>query len=125
MSSNIPLINPIEDKIQDDIVNLKTEKKASNSCSKNTLSEDREKDMALNKLPSFDKSRSSQKTETENTLKLDTKNISISSASSDDKNMEKQEPKLITIKTNKLALDDQSFSIVSISLDRDRILRKN
>ena len=41
MSSNIPLINPTEDKIQDDIGNLKTEKqKASYSYSENPLSKD-------------------------------------------------------------------------------------
>ena len=73
MSSNIPLINPREDKIQDNIGNLKTEKqKASDSYSENPLSKYKEKDMALNKLPSLDKSRSSSKTEIENTVKLDT-----------------------------------------------------
>ena len=73
MSSNIPLINPTEDKIQYNIGNLKTEKqKASDSYSENPLINDK-KDMALNKLPSLDKSRSSSKTDTENTVKLDTK----------------------------------------------------
>ena len=86
MSSNIPLINPTEDKIQDDNGNLQTEKqKASGSQSEKPLSKDKEKDMARNKLPSLDKSRSSSKTETENTLKLDTKKRSLSLASSDDK----------------------------------------
>ena len=74
MYSNIPLINPTEDKIQDDIGNLKTDKqKASNSYSEKPLSKDKEKYMALNKLPSLDKSMSSSKNETENTVKLDTK----------------------------------------------------
>ena len=49
MSYNIPLINPTEEKNQDDIGNLKT---------------DKEKYMALNKLPSLDKSGSLSKTET-------------------------------------------------------------
>ena len=80
--------------------------------------------MTQNKLPSLDKSKSSSKTETENTLKLDTRKISISSASSDDKNMEKQEPKVIMIKTNKLARDDQSFSSVYVSIEVDRIPRE-
>ena len=41
MTSNIPLINPIEDKIQDDIGNLHTEeKKASDSYSEKPLSKD-------------------------------------------------------------------------------------
>ena len=43
--------------------------------------------MALNKLPSLDKSRSSPKTESEKPLKLDTKNMSLSLGSSDDENM--------------------------------------
>ena len=42
MSSNIPLINPIENKIQDGIGNLQTEKqKASGSYSEKPLSEDK------------------------------------------------------------------------------------
>ena len=78
MSSNIPLINPTEDKIEDNIGNLQTEKqKLSYSYSEKPLIKDKEKDMALYKLPSLDKSRSSSKTETENTLKLDTKKIII------------------------------------------------
>ena len=73
MSSNIPLINQTEDKIQDDIGNLQIEKeKASDSYSEKPLRKNTEKDMALNKLTSLDKSGSSSKTETENTLKLDT-----------------------------------------------------
>ena len=65
MSSNIPLINPTEDKIQDNIGNLQTEKqKSSESYSENLLSKDKDKDMAQNKLPSLDKSGSASKTET-------------------------------------------------------------
>ena len=99
MSSNIPLINTTEDKIQDDIGNLKTEKqKSSESYYENPLSKDKEKDMALNKVSSLNKSRSTLETETENTVKLDTKNISLLLASSYDKHMEEQEPTEITIK---------------------------
>ena len=54
------------------------------------------------------KSGSSSKTETENTVKLDTKKRSLPLASSDDKNMEEQEPTEITININKLSRDDQS-----------------
>ena len=76
MPSNIILINPTEDKIQDNIVNLQIEKqKTPESYSEKPLSKDKEKDMALNKWPSLDKSRSSLKTETENTVKLDKKKI--------------------------------------------------
>ena len=125
MSSNITLINPTEDKIQDDIGNFQTEKqKASGSYSEKNLSKDIEKDMAMNKLPSLDKSRSSSKTETKNSLNLNTKKRSLPLASSDDKNMEKQEPQVITTNTNKLALDDRSYSIMSVSIDGDRIPRK-
>ena len=74
MYYNIPLINPAEDKIQDDIGNLQTErKKASESYSEKTLSKYKEKDIALNKVTSLDKSGSFSKTETENTVKLDLK----------------------------------------------------
>ena len=52
MSSNIPLINLAEDKIQDNIGNLQKEKqKSSESYYENPLSKYKEKDMALNKLP--------------------------------------------------------------------------
>ena len=67
MSSNIPSMNPTEDKIQD-------------------------KDMTQNKVPSLGKSGSASKTETEYTEKLDTKKISLPLASSDDKKMSGQEP---------------------------------
>ena len=64
MSSNITLIKPEDDQIQHNIGNLKTDKqKAPDSYVENTLSKDKEKDTALNKLPSLDKSRSSSKTE--------------------------------------------------------------
>ena len=68
------MIKPTEDKIQDYIGNFQTEKqKASESYSENPLSKYKEKEMALNKVPSLDKYGSSSKTETENTVKLDTK----------------------------------------------------
>ena len=68
------MIDPTEDQIKDDIDNLKTEEqKASDSYFENPKSEDIEKDMALNKLTLLDKSRSSSKTETEDTVKIDTK----------------------------------------------------
>ena len=52
-------MNPIEDKIQD-------------------------KDMAQNKVPSFDKSGCASKTESKHTQKLDTKKGSLPLSSSDD-----------------------------------------
>ena len=107
MSSNIPLINPTEDKIQDDIGNLQTEKqKASQSYSENPLSKDKDKDTEQNKVPSLDKSGPALKTETKHTVNLDTKKRSLTLASSDDKNTEEQEPTKMTIKTNKSAHDD-------------------
>ena len=71
----------------------------------------------MNKLHSLDKSRSSSKTEIEHPLKLDTKKGSLPLASSGDKNMEEQEPQAITIRANKLAHDDQSYSSMSVSFD--------
>ena len=85
MSFNIPLMNPTEDKIQDNIGKLQTKKqKASESYYENPLSKDKDKDMAQNKLPSLDKSGSDSKTETEHTEKLDTNNIYLPLASSDE-----------------------------------------
>ena len=57
-------------------------------------------------------------------MKLDTKKRSLPLASSDDKNMEEQEPTEITIKTNKSARDDRSCSTMTVSLYGDRILKK-
>ena len=51
--------------------------------------------MALNKLTSLDKSRSSSITETEDTVTADIKTRSISSAGLDDKNIKEQQPKEI------------------------------
>ena len=80
--------------------------------------------MAQNKVPSLDKSGSASKTETEHTVKLDSKKISSPLASSYDKNMEGQEQTNMTIKANKSAHDDQSYSSMSVSKDRGRIPRK-
>ena len=77
MSSNIPSIQPKEEKIKDAIGNLKTDKKASDSDFKNSISEDTEKDIVLNKLTSLDKPRSYSRTEIEDTVTLDTKNINF------------------------------------------------
>ena len=65
MFSNIPSIQPKEDKIKDVIGNFKTdEQKSSYSDFEKPISKDIEKDTALNKLTSFDQSRSSSGTET-------------------------------------------------------------
>ena len=81
----------IGNKITQDPDNMSKEAKVGisieGSYSENPLSKDKEKDMALNKLPSLDKYRSSSKTETENTLKLDTRKISLPLSSSDDKSI--------------------------------------
>ena len=74
MFSNIALMNRTKDKIQDDIGNLQTEKlKALESYYEKPLSKDKDQDMAQNKVPSLDKFGSASKTETEHTVKLDTK----------------------------------------------------
>ena len=64
MHSNIPLINPTGDKTQDNIGNLQTEKKASESYYEKPLRDYKEEDIALNKITSLDKSMSSSKNET-------------------------------------------------------------
>ena len=70
------MINPKEDKIKEDISNFQRDKqKASESYSENPLDKYKEKDMALNKANSLDKSGSSSRTEIGNTVKLDTKKI--------------------------------------------------
>ena len=80
--------------------------------------------MAQNKVPSLDKSGYASKTEKEYTLKLDTKKGSLPLASSDNKNMEEQEPTNMPIKANKPSHYDRSCSTMTASLDRDRIQRK-
>ena len=97
--SSIPLMNPTEYTVQYE-------------------------DMAQNKVTSLDKPGFASKTETEHTVNLDTKKISLLLASSYDKNMEEQEPTKMTIKTNKSAHADQSCSTMTVSLDGDRIPRK-
>ena len=78
MSSNIPLIKSKEDQIKDTIGTLKTDKqKASDLYFESPISKDTEKYMAPNKLNSLDKSRSSSKTETGDTVTLDTKKINF------------------------------------------------
>ena len=94
MHSNIPLIQPKKDTVKDVIGNLKTDQqKASHTKFEKPISKDKEKEMALNKLTSLDKSGSSSRTETEDTLTPDTKTRSITSASLDDKNIKEQQPK--------------------------------
>ena len=92
-------MNPTEDKIQD-------------------------KDTAQNKLPSLDKSGSASKTETEITEKYTPKKETLPLASSDNKKMAGQEPKDMTIKTNKSAHYDKSCLSMSVSHDIGRIPRK-
>ena len=76
MSSNIPLMNPTEDKTKDNIGNFQTKKqKASESYSEKPLSKGKDKYTAQNKVTSLDKTGSASKTETEHTEKLDCKNI--------------------------------------------------
>ena len=88
MSPNIPLIPATEDLVKDLIGNLKTDQQeASRTENENPISNDSEKYMALNKLTSLDKSMSSSRTETEDTVIPETKTGSISSSSLDDKNI--------------------------------------
>ena len=81
----------------------------------------------------MDKSRSSSRTETEDTVKPQNKTRSISSSSLDDKYTKEQQPKEIIIRNNKLISDNWSVSsmfvhvasITNVSPDRERIPRKN
>ena len=94
MSFNILLILTTEDTVKDLIGNLKTDQQeASKIENKKSMSNNSEQDMALNKLTSLDKSRSSSITETEDTVIPQNKTGSISSASLDDKNTKEQQPK--------------------------------
>ena len=115
MSSNIPLIPTTKDTVKDMIGNLKTDQQqASQTENKNPISNDSDKDMVLKKLTSLDKSRSSSRTETEDTVKLQNKARSISSASLDDKYTKEQQPKELMIRNNKLISDNQSVSSMSV-----------
>ena len=74
MSSNNPLIPAKKDTVKDLIGNLKTDQQeASRTGNENPISNDSYKDMTQNKLTSLDKSRSSSRTETEDTIKPQTK----------------------------------------------------
>ena len=115
------------------IGNLKTDQqKASHTEYEKPIIKDSEKDMALNKLNSSDKSRSSSRTETEDTVTPETKTGSISPASLYDKNIKEQQPKEIRIR-KKIISDNRSVSSMSvhvgstanISPDGERIPRKN
>ena len=102
MSSNIPLIPTTKDTAKDMIGNLKIDQQeASQTENENPISNDSDKDMALKRLTLWDKSRSSSRTETEDTVKPQNKTRSISSASLDDKDTKEQQPKEIMIRNNK------------------------
>ena len=74
MSSNITFIPETEDTVKDMIGHLKTnQQQASHTKNENPISNDSDKYMALNKLTSLDKSRSSSRTETEDTVIPETK----------------------------------------------------
>ena len=134
MSSNNPLIPTIKDTVKDVISNFKTDQQeASQTENENPISNDSEKYMALNKFTSLDKSGSSFRTETIDTLKPQTKTRSISSASLYDKDTKEQQPKVIMIRNKTIISDNQSVSSMSvhggststISPDGDYISRKN
>ena len=94
MSSDNPLILTTEDTVKDVIGNFKTnQQEALQTKNKNPINNESDKDMALNKLTSLDKSMYSSITETEDTVIPQTKTRSISSASLDDKKNKEQQPK--------------------------------
>ena len=88
MSSNIPLIPATEDTVKGVIGDFKNnQQEASQTENEKPISNDSDKDMALNKLTSLNKSRSSSRTEKEDTVTPETKSRSILSSSLDDKNI--------------------------------------
>ena len=70
--------------------------------------------MALHKLTSLDKSRSSSRTEKEDTVKPQDKTKSISSSSLYDTDTKEQQPKIIIIRNNKLISNNQNVSSMSM-----------
>ena len=90
------------------IGNLKTyQQEASQTKNKKPIGNDSYKYTALNKLTSLDKSRSSSRTETEDTVIPENKKVSISSASLNDKNTKEQQPEEIMIRNTKLISDNR------------------
>ena len=88
------MIHPKEDTVKYVIGLLKKyQQKASHKEFEKPISKDTEKDMALNKLTSLDKSGSYSRTETEDILTPETKTRPISSVSLDDKHIKEQQPK--------------------------------
>ena len=69
----------------------------------------------MNKLSSLDKSRSSSRTETLDTIKPLNKTRSISPASLDDKDIKKKQPKEIKFRNDKLRSDTTSVSSMSVN----------
>ena len=134
MSSNTPLIPTKKDTVKNVIGDLKTDQhESSQTENEKAISNDSYKYMALNKLTSLDKSRSSSRTETEDTVKSQTKTRSISSASLYDKDTKEQQPKEKMIKNKNFISDNRSvssmfvhgWSATTILPYRDRIHRKN
>ena len=89
MSSNNTLIPTTKYTVKYVIGNLKRyQQEASQTKNEKPIINESWKYIALNKLNLLDKSMSSSRTETEDTLKPQTKKISISSSSLDDKDTE-------------------------------------
>ena len=90
------------------------------------------KGMTLNKSSSLDKSRSSSRTEIEDTVKPPNKTRSILLASLDDKDTKKQQPKEIKFRNDKLRSDNpivssmsvHGASITTVSPDKEHIPSK-
>ena len=107
MSSNNPLIPTTKDTVKEVIGDLKTyQQEASQTKNYKPISNDSDKDIALNKFNSLDKSRSSLRTETEDTVEPQNKTRSISSSTLDDKDIKEQQQKLIMIRNKKCISDN-------------------
>ena len=112
---------------------METEKpQASQTKINKSISNEWNKRTAFNKSSSLDNSRASERTETEDTLKIINKTKPISSASLFDKRTKKQQPKEIKLRNEKFRSDTPSVSSMSIHdasittvlTDKKRIPRK-
>ena len=115
MYFNKSLVPTTENMSKEVISNTETDKPQASQTKKDKyISNESNKGMALNKSISLDNPRSSERTETEDTVKTLNKTRSISSASLSDKNIKKQQQKEIKFRNDKLRSDTPSVSIMSL-----------
>ena len=122
MSSNTPMMDSTEDKIQEKTMVENKVTSENKSGSDSTVTEKTEKKRSKKRSePSSDKSGSGTQTETERTKKQDIKKIPVQLSSSNDNKLREQDPKDMKIKIPETTCDDKSFSSMSASHDEGRI----